>query len=413
MTPPRPRPSGVTLVELLVALAVGSIVIGAAVAVLVAQQRAFAATSDDRLLQDSARVALEEITGNLRLAGYGVDPPLAFDLGPMATFPMGRAPRGAVTGHQSYRCDVPVACRDSATGPDELVFYARDPAFGHRLAAPATTSQLTLAGPLATPIRRGQVLQVICYTGNLLWSYVTAGGDVPATGAALVNVPLEGGQFDFPFQNEILRDACFAGAEVRVFKVDRFRYYVDTFAPDGSRQPWQSPAGRPFLVLDQGLLDDAGQPIRTAVAPDVEDLQVTYLFPAAVAPALPAVPPPTLQGTALAEGPGGIELAPATGAPSYAAARTAPSRLNNHPANVRAVRVALVVRTAAPSPTPLPLDQSLLPVAGNRPATPGQPGYRRLLFEATTAARNMESRAPYFPSLSGSAGSDQLNVGGG
>ncbi|HEY6892031.1 MAG TPA: hypothetical protein VI300_29785, partial [Solirubrobacter sp.] len=57
-----------------------------------------------------------------------------------------------------------------------------------------------------------------------------------------------------------------------------------------------------------------------------------------------------------------------------------------------------------------PADVSI-PAAANRPAVDGPPGYRRLLLETTAAVRNLDARAPYFPSYT--AGSDQFNVGGG
>ena len=62
--------TGFTRVELLVSVAVSAVVILGALALLTAQQRSFQATSGERTLQDGARLALDAVSTELRLAGW-------------------------------------------------------------------------------------------------------------------------------------------------------------------------------------------------------------------------------------------------------------------------------------------------------------------------------------------------------
>lgn len=398
----RPTPRGFSLSELMIALLVSALVIGAGLAMMTGQQRSFRAGSDERQLQEAGRVALDDITSNLRNVGFGIDPALAFDLGPMGFFPMNQAPPGTLASTRAYQCPTAVECRDGVAGPDELVFRMRDPMFGHRMTAAPAGNTLTIDGPLPNGLQRGQVLQLVCQSGSMIWAYVTVGQDVPANPNP-VDIPVTlaaGNGAEYGAQNAFLADSCFTvtaplGADeatiessAKVLKVDLFRYYVQNFG------------GRPYLMLDRGV----GAP--AIVSPDVEDLQVTYLFPNAPVgqQRLGDQPGVRLQDTAA-----GITLSnPPGGYPTFTTAVTDASRTNHFPANIRAVQVSLVVR--APSPqNDAGLD--VLPAAGNRPALAGQPLHRRYLIETTAVTRNLDARGPYYPSWS--ASSNVLNKGGG
>jgi type IV pilus assembly protein PilW len=404
---------GFTLIELLIAMLVGTIVVGAAVLLMVSQQRAFTSGADDRAMQEAGRLALEDMATNLRTAGYGIDPAMAFNFGNMANVPMDRAPPGTAVLVTGFACDTPVTCRDSATGSDELVFLSRDPAFNHLVAAPPTTSEVQIQGPLHVPLHPGQILQLACFSGTLDWAFVTVGVEVPVvTTSTPIPITLaDGSGTDFPRQNGWLTRPCFQNGVVAALKVDRYRYFIGTYDAAGVPQAWGTPGARPFLMLDQGLTNIAGA-ILTMVAPDVEDLQVSYLFPSPRAPALSAVP--AVIGTRLSNAAGGIELAPTAGVPGYATARSADSRLTNHPANIRGVRVSVTVRSAEKRVAEGSVQDNQIPAAGNRAAVAApETGYRHLMFEATTVPFNLDSRTPFIPALSISAGADNLNVGGG
>lgn len=418
------RTRGFSLVELMVALVISMVVIAGALALLTSQQRSFRSSSSDRALQETARIALDHIATNLRLAGYGIDPSFAFDFGEQEVVPMARAVPGTAVSKPAWRCANPVACRDRTDGPDELVFLARDPGFGVTLAQPAAADELVIAGPLRTPLRAGQILQVMCYGGEMYWAYVTVGANVDATDEAVeVRVPLApGAAAAFPLQNAALADPCFSavappGADAntiagatKVFKVDRFRYFVRNYTEAGEVADWGAPGSRPYLMLDQGLSGPNGAPIEMVVAPDVEDLQVAYVFPRS-ADALQLVGA-TVGAQITADG-DGIDLAPGVGAPSYGDGPEAPPRLTQHPGNILAARVSVVVRSANPDAELLTADARTIPAAGNRAEIADAPaGFRRILLETTVPTRNTDTRAPYYPTYSTLAG-DQLNAGGG
>jgi type IV pilus assembly protein PilW len=417
----RSRKAGFTLVELLISLVISAIVVAGALALLSSQQRTFQSSSADRAVQENARVALEELTGNLRLAGYGLEPVFAFDFGAVPSVIMDRAPAGAAVSIPAYACATPVQCRDATDGPDELVLLYRNPSFFRPLAAApgGAFNSLDVAGPLATAIRKGQMLQVACASPGV-WAYVTAGSDVPASTADVVTIPLRAGNgFAFGFQNQILADTCFgavapAGSPAatiqdaaKVLKVDRYRYLVQTYGPGGALMGWGTPGGRPYLMLDRGFLDGADQPVLDVVAPDVEDLQVVYVFPRSATPLAGAT-----AGTLLADDAAGVELAPAAGQPYYTDVSSAATRATHFPANVGAVRVSIVVRTPEADLSLTDPALRALPAAGNRSAVNGPPGHRRLFFQTTAATPNLDVRAPFYPTYSVTS-TDRLNVGGG
>jgi type IV pilus assembly protein PilW len=391
---------GFTLVELLVALVVSAVVVAGALALLVGQRRAFHGSAGDRALQESARSALSEMGMNLRRAGYGVDPWLAFDFGPLT---------GTATTNESYPGGAPggtrvactgggaVACRDSITGPDELVFYARDPAFSRTLSSAPSETTLRFATALSEPMLAGQILQVMC-SGGMDRAYVT----VASTAGDLLSVTLDSSASGtFPFEQARIGSGCFnrTWATVRVFRIERFHYYVATFADPGH------PTGRPYLMLDRGLTDASGRPAVEPVAPDVEDLQVAYTFRSGTVVGRAA-------GTRLSNATGSVDLAAVP--PAYDAENADPARTTDHPANIRAVQVSVVVRNPSTDPMMVSAADRTIPAAGNRPAVTDAPvGYRRLLVETTAATRNLDSRAPFTPPYSSNSGADGLNVGGG
>ncbi len=413
----RARQAGFTLTELLVGVAISIVIAAGALTLLVSMQRAYHDSADDRLVQDEARVAIAELSQNLRRAGYGIEPWLAFDFGAVTNAPpswvggpqlvTGGYPAGA-PGAQPPSCatSTAFAARDSTSGSDEIVFMARDPAFRRTLAAVPSAGSLTLDAPLTAPMYSGQILQVMC-SGASAWAYVTVGATV-AAGAT--QVPLSTGCTGFPFQQDMLTtNACFTigWATARVFKIERFHYYVARFADANSG------AQRPYLMLDRGLWDGS-TPLVDPIAPDVEDVQFGYVFPrSAAANQLVGATP----GTAIANAAGSIDLASVP--PAYTDLSTAASRSTNHPGNIRGVRVSVVVRQ------PLAKSQwvgntayQTIPAAQNRDALTGSgvdAGYQRVLVETTEAIRNLDARGPYYPAYSTSTplGADGLNVNGG
>jgi type IV pilus assembly protein PilW len=422
MTTPRQPQRGFTLVELLVALGISMVVIAGSLLLLNAQRRTFQGGSVDRALQEAGRVALTELTSNLRMAGYGLDPGMAFDFG-QAISPQAQAPLAeGVVGVQFggfNNCDAPVTCRDKIDAPDEIVFHSRDPYFGHLLTGHTTTS-LMIRGPVSRPIEKGQILQVICYGGDQVWAYVEVDAQVAPSNASDVRVSLVGGEVAadtspiFPHQNSLLANTCYGGV-ARVFAINRFRYYVESYAADGTVKAWGTAGARPFLMLDQGLTDAAGKRQFSMVAPDVEDLQFAYVYPL-------AAPGTQLRGATvgaqLSNAADVVDLAPALQPdslqqiPNYSTPGRDPARTTGHPANIRGVRVSVVVRQAEADPTVFEPD---LPALGNRAALVREANRRRAVFETTVSLPNLDSRAPVFPTHGDPAvvSDAQLNFGGG
>ncbi len=410
MIAPSPRrPAGFTLIELMISVLVSALVVAAAVALLIGQQRLFQSSSADRALQDSARVALGELNNSIRMAGYGVDPGLAFDFGQLSNIVAPQAPLvgGATVRTLGYRCPADVACRDRANGSDEIVFYSRDPYFGHRVTGVGSATAISISGPLNVPLYLGQVLQLMCTSGTMQWAYVTVGGYVaPSAGPGNVAVaiaPGGAGALDFPNQNTSMADPCFGDGTALVAKLDRYRYYVETRNPAGNVVPAQTAGSRPFLMLEQGLTDQNGAALFTPVAADVEDVQFSYLFPLSAVTQVGET-----VGAVIAAGAAGIDLG-AQG-PGYSTDLADASRTTHHPANIRAVRVFVVVR---PPTADLKVADAIVPTAANRPAMPGLPGYRRLVVSTTVVLPNLDARAPFFPTYSSNGGADNLNLGGG
>lgn len=396
---------GMTLLELMVALTVSLVSVAAAMTLLIQQQRAYTVTAAERAQQEAGRMALQELAARLKLAGYGVDPNLAFDFGQTDVAPRTdlRAPASAVR-LSSYACGTAITCRDRTTGSDEVVFHARNPSF-RRVASAVSSSSITLVGELAAPLYPGQILQVSCLGGARVRAYVTVGATVAAAASPdptkTVTIALAGGQQAgglevFPRENAELADGCFsltaAGSQPIVTLVDRFRYYVAWYDRTGAVVDPQTPSARPYLMLDQGL-SSQGKALVTPVAPDVEDLQLTYLY----APAVPGGAPRVVGGAAGVNASADIPLAMAVGTtvpPAMSDPAAAPARLTGHPANIQAVRISVVVRHGERD-TAIP--DTSVPAAANRRAYAGQPHYRRALWETTVVPRNLASTYFVFP----------------
>jgi type IV pilus assembly protein PilW len=407
---------GFTLVELIVAMGATAVLVAGAVTLAVQQQRAYQAGGQDRALEESARVALGEVTGALREAGYGVDTQLVFDFGEIANVELTALPPAYTRVRAwSYACTTPVDCRDSTDGPDELVFLRRNPLFSRRLAG-VGADEIQLTGDLRTPLRRGQLLQVMCLTGAQVRAYVTVGAEVlPAatwSATGTVTVPLIPGAQDFPNQTAFLTEPCFAQESV-VVKVERHRYRIETYDAAGDVVAWGTPGARPWLLLDTGTFatgpDGVERPVEVPVAPDVEDLQVVYLYP-------PNVPSEVNRLVGAEEGvlasAGAFHVDVGIPPPRNDAPPDHASRRTGSPGNIQAVRVAIVVRTPEPDLSYHADADRELPAAGNRPALLGPTGHRRALYESTVPVYNMQSRYLAYPMVDPGGGRG-FNVGGG
>jgi type IV pilus assembly protein PilW len=358
VTPRRPR--GFTLIEVLVGAAVAIVVIGLVSAAFLSQQRSLQTLDLSREASNAARDAMLSMQETIGRAGYGVDPRYTFDF-------------------RNYSCPSWTAatpCRDSITGPDEIVFLTRDPGY-YWAGTPASTVQgcdstatctghawqllgfdtthVTVNAAAGDRFLKGQVLQLTCAKGtNPTMGQVAT--TVQAGAAGGLQLTLDSVVAGNPYRTNIGagHDPCFDGtgagpsanaaAGVSAFFVSRYRYHIATVN------------GEPWLMLDRGL--DYNQNGTTAenlgagspdtadeipIARGVEGMQIAYLLgPSTTGIAAPDNGADWVVG----DTPGTLEEPdPTAAAPSQSAADTDPSRFTLHPANIRGVRIQLVVRS--------------------------------------------------------------------
>ncbi|WP_242342609.1 PilW family protein [Anaeromyxobacter terrae] len=408
---------GVTLVELLVAMTISSVVMVGIIATVSSQQQAYAAGHRVRAAQASARNALLTLEQLLPRAGYGMAPSLAFDFDRYTTGP---CPAQLESGG---------ACkRDRTDDSDELVFYARNASYwlppsgvgtptGRTwtvTTAGVTTTQANLSVRNGDKFRKGQILQIIC-EGASQYVYVTVKTNTVATAAGAWPVELETYVTADPFRRQdAATDDCFKAGTARVYQIDRYRLHVRPVAV-GDRFD-------PFLVLDHGVDVEGSSAGVDAddeefVAEGIESFQVAYVL--ANGQVVGATPGTAITfATAAAPGsatttntitkltfPGAApepdeSIYSPTSWYRYLANPPDPERLTDHQANVRAVRISVVARspdpdlTRAGTPPMLRLNQST--PAAWAGAADARDGYERVAFEATIPLPNMLSQGMVF-----------------
>ncbi|HZH03196.1 MAG TPA: type II secretion system protein [Myxococcaceae bacterium] len=302
MVPPRPRrlagPFGFTLIELLVTLAIVGVVLSITTSALLGFQQLTNRSHLQRQATAVGRDATAFVEKSLRLAGYGIDPALAFDFN---VYRGNGARCLGVGGVTSNGC---LGTRDQTVGPDELVFYARNPEYwGEQLNDEPEGRAWRVLGATAGAVRiqshggerfpKGQVLQIVCpQAAAIAYVELAVSVDVPDPGAGAigpaVDLRVETPEMGNPYRQSavVAGTPCLTDGLARAFFVDRFRYFV------AERVLGLGAAPTPFLMLDQGVdrngddaIDDADL---VAVAQDVVDLQVAYVRPEASATLLRA-----------------------------------------------------------------------------------------------------------------------------
>ncbi|HET8539348.1 MAG TPA: PilW family protein [Anaeromyxobacter sp.] len=398
------RHAGVTLVELLVALAVSSAVLVGVVAVARSQQQAYYDGARVRAAQASARNALLFFEQKVAQAGFGMAPSLAFDFDRSG----GPCPAELSTG------GTPDCVRDRTNDSDELVFYARNPVYwvpqssaaepsgrAWRVTALSST-ELTVNAREGQTFRKGQVLLVVC-DGATQYAYLTVSTTTAApSGGGSVDLPLVTASSTHPFLGQdTATNACFNQGTARAFQIDRYRIHVRPVDVGGGRRD-------PYLVLDQGVdmggstaIDEADEQF---IAEGIESIQVAYVLAngtqvgTAAAVTLAAGAPGDSVANKLTTlsfpgaAPVGSEsvYSPTSWYRYYMGPPPAAERRTNHQANIRAVRIAVVAR----SPEPDPAKAWIPPILNfNQTAAPawigGGDGYQRVSFETTIPLPNM------------------------
>jgi type IV pilus assembly protein PilW len=424
-------PRGFTLIEAVITLAVSAVVLAGALAAVNEQNRVYTKNQRLRTAQATSRDALLYLERTLPLAGYGMDPALALD------FQWYTGPCPAAIGTCS---------RDRTDDADELVFYTRNPnywvppenadgtlpdlfpptagdpftppkgkAWALRAVDKVGNASITIDAHVGDSFLPGQILQLAC-PASLNYAYVTVSTRAPAAGAyaaetASVSISLQPVVSSDPFRRQDVAGKFASLASCRVFQIDRYRLHVTPVAQGGGRFV-------PLLMLDDGV--NAEVPL----AEGVEAFQVAYVFADAAAGTagttsaaaitfLYANNDQTVTGTgtnriARTAFPGNDPTASQTAyAPSsfYTYAYTSDARKTVHQANIRALKIGLVIRSTDIDPAALRanavsavglLNQSALPTwlsSEPKMAQLGTDGYQRVRVETTINLPNMLVRS--------------------
>jgi type IV pilus assembly protein PilW len=395
---------GFTLIELMVTLAIAGIVLAALFGVVQGQQTAFYQGNLQRAAQASLRSALAYVEQRVATAGYGMDPSLAFD------FTSAVAPCPALADP----CP-----RDSVNGNDELVFYSRNPRYWtpDSYAAEPTGNAwriTALAGNTVTVnahggeiFAKGQILQAVC-RGASAYAYFTVSQTATVgTSPASTTLQLVAASASNPFlRQDLAAAACFTGGEARMFRIDRFRFHV--------RPTQVGPVVQPYLVLDPGLDAnsdgwDEGEEI--VIAEGIEFFQVAYDMTNSALPPRGSIPgtgitfaggfPGATSGSGMTTlqfpgvvNPGQNDYQPTSWYPYAVGPPADATRMTDHQANIRAVRISIGAR--GPDPTPAGGSAGALVPVLNQNVLPAwiSPNveYNRARVDSIVQVRNMTSR---------------------
>jgi type IV pilus assembly protein PilW len=410
MIPRTPR--GLTLVEIVIAMAVTALVMASVLTIVESQQRAYYQGHRQRAAQSAARAAMLYLEQELAVAGYGLDAPLAFDFDRYAgPCPAEMAP-----------CD-----RDATGNADEIVFYRRNPRFWvpeDYLAEPRGKAwRITALGGSDVTVNarggdvflKGQVLQAVCRAGSdyvyfTVATTAAAPEDPDPANVHPLTIPLEAALADEPFRRQdAAADACFTSGMARLFLVERRRIHL--------RPVLDGPAYVPYLVLDTGLDENRDGTVDAAdemiLAEGIEVLQFAYvmtsndLAPRGIVPGAPIAmvrgsPGATAgDGLTLLQFPGlvqpGVSIYRPTSFYGYTfGPPPASQRLTDHQANIRAVRVTVGARSPTPAPTSNVRTTQIVPVM-NMDALPAwldpSDHYARVTLTTAVPVRNMAVRA--------------------
>lgn len=383
---PLRQPRGFTLMELMVSVVVVAFSLSLVMGIFVAQQKSFQGLDLMRVAQEAGRDASLDFETSLRRAGFGFDPQYTFDF-------------------SRYACSPPTPCRDHADGPDEIVFYARNPNYrwiptscpsdnsggcftagkGWSInATPSNTSvQLNFRANESLHLFPGQMLQLTKINGaSPVLVVVQTELDIPKAGVASTPaIALDSTQ-------QVGTPASGWTGYVAAFLVDRYRYFIST------------QNGAPYLMFDSGLrIGGAATTEQVPVAKNVEDMQIAYVMNASVGGS--GATDASNANWIVADAPGVQEQPnPGITPPDYVnTAQTASARFSLSPANIRAVRYTFTIRSEWPdlslftpgATTGWQGDPFLYQENRNANA-PALGGYRRLVIAGSVVVRNMETR---------------------
>ncbi len=376
---------GVTLLELLVGTAVTSIILAAVAVSFVGIQGSYQTESRITVAVEGLRTATNFIEQRVRQAGYGIDPRFAFD------FKSAILPGQAKANHTLvFAQGVPKSVTD------DLAFRYRDAAYlrrgrwmggGGLVLEPGSTFGVDLS--------KGQRLIVSCNSGKKsLVIKVTGGGVARGTSAAanfLVDPELS--------TPKVEEDTCLTKTGERDAPYVMLLHEVRLRIVDQG--------GRPFLMAFQGL-DELNLDTAVPLAADVESFQVAYIMnrppldgaASTLTPVDSHSPVPNwVMGDVNSDARDRFPdpRNPLQDEPQYPHGYHDPIRYTRHPANIRAVRVSLSLRSTDPEPNGRRLfARGDLEDSGE--VAPAD-GYYRTNMTTTVRVPNLLSRSGFNPPL--------------
>lgn len=338
----------------------------------------------------------------LPLAGYGLDPRVAFDVG---------TPTGAGRDNVDVQLitfspqDAGIPGSAGTIVTDDLAFRFRDPAFLRAGRLDSGNSQVTVDTAWGVSLPVGKLLMVGCRgAAEYAMVRVTTSALATATTVAVANAAA-------PFNtNSSLCLQATGATSPWVFLVQEHRLRIVNMG------------GHPWLVSFRNLQADVTDLTLDnfdPIAPDVESFQVAFGMNRA-RPGLSCcqTAPDPLGNANFIVGDAYLEtfFSQPSGVlgtlPDYRTGYDKPERFLGHPANIRSVHLALVLRSSRALP-----DGRIELQTGNlfnyAAPTPVTDGYKRSLFHSGVSTPNLLSRSAFMPALRSSADPRDLNCWGG
>ncbi len=370
---------GFTLIEALISAAIMSVILAGVGAVVVGTQTAVATQFESKSATEGTSVTMGYLDRTMRLAGYGIDPALAFNFS-VAGLP----PATGLTAKDNFSTHTNTDNLTPGFDTDDLAFRYRDPSYSRRaaVAGGGGTVSLALTTALGQNLDDKQLMMVMCGSdpSSSIYGRVSGAAGPGSTSLTLTNAgDTEIANIPVALPGCMLQSGPLAPFVMIVHEV---RLRVVLLGPAANRTPYLV-AFRNFRTVDPLNADARFDPI----VPNVESFQVGYQmntvpggqvccneagFEACCAatgpgPLGPCCTKPMfvmsnnrndgLLGDGLgwvsADGTAGGPVVndrpdPTLTAPNYQNDAVSPPRFTTHPANIRAVRVSLVLRSARP-----------------------------------------------------------------
>lgn len=387
----RRRPQrGFTLIELMVSAAITLTILAAVATTFIGVQGAYQSEAQVKGAVENGRTALSYLERTIGLAGYGLPPAQAFDFDVVGGFAKDNT-------------------TDATVGflTDDLAVRFRDPQYLRRGTLDGTTIQLETGSTFGVAFKSGQGLVVAC-TGGRSYALVRTAASALATASTVqtTTTPV------FVPPNVSTADRCFKETGdrmpfVMVMHERRFRIV--------------SLGGRPFLVVFHNLNapDPASNTDFEPLASDVEQFQVAYGMnrPTSVTSCCTtntAIDSAGNSNWMLLDASGDPAPVEAT-LPDYSTPYNDALRFNTNGANIRSVRVSLVMRSTAAKAERRKIDRERLENAPSTwTATAVPDGFYRYTLRSTVRTPNMTSRSFFTPPIRLAGNDDdELNYTGG